>query len=301
MVNTEKSLSKIWSIELDLLEKLKDICKKYGLQYCASSGTLLGAVRHKGFIPWDDDIDLFLMWPDYKRLMEVAPAECQYPYFFQSIYTEKEAMPSACRLRRSDTTGFTKWEDENVGPEYNRGIFIDIFPLFNVPDSDELRMEQKTNVIGIWECIRGYDAINQRKRGGNVNSEYESYIPRFLQLCQSRSITDIDELDITFLKEEYLEACASEKRRTKEVGATSSKCHSPKLMWETVWFDEYVELPFENTTICCPAEYEKVLEKQYGDWRIPLKDGALHDMAVIDPEKPWRSTQIIQQMKDKND
>ena len=80
--------TKIWNIELDLLEKLKSICKKYNLEYCASSGTLLGAARHKGFIPWDDDIDVFLMWADYKKLLEVAPKECQYPYFFQSFLTE---------------------------------------------------------------------------------------------------------------------------------------------------------------------------------------------------------------------
>ena len=75
----KESLRKVWNVELDLLEKLKQICKKYDLNYCASSGTLLGAARHQGFIPWDDDIDLFLPWPDYKKLMEVAPGECHYP------------------------------------------------------------------------------------------------------------------------------------------------------------------------------------------------------------------------------
>lgn len=61
MDSNNHTLEKIWAVELDLLEKFKSICKKYHLNYCASSGTLLGAVRHKGFIPWDDDIDVFLM------------------------------------------------------------------------------------------------------------------------------------------------------------------------------------------------------------------------------------------------
>ena len=284
----ETNLKRIWAVELDLLEKFKSICKKHSLKYCASSGTLLGAVRHRGFIPWDDDIDVFLMWPDYKKLMHCAPAECEEPYFFQSIYTEKDAMPSACRLRRSDTTGFTKWEHENVGPEYNRGIFIDIFPLFYVPDSDEEKEIQKREVIGTWECIRGYDAINQRKRGGIVNPEYETYIPKFIELCEKKGITDFEHLDITWLKEAYLEACASIDYRTKEVGATSSKCHFPKLMWETAWYDTLIDLPFENTTICCPAEYNKILEKQYGDWKKPVKNGARHEMVAVDTDTPWR-------------
>lgn len=137
MASENHSMQKIWDVELDLLEKFKSICEKYELNYFASCGTLLGAARHKGFIPWDDDIDVFLLWSDYKKLMERASAECDYPYFFQSIYTERDAMPSACRLRRSDTTGFTRWEYENVGPEYDRGVLIDIFPLFYVPDTDE--------------------------------------------------------------------------------------------------------------------------------------------------------------------
>lgn len=281
-------LKKVWDVELDLLEKLKEICRENNLTYCASSGTLLGAARHHGFIPWDDDIDVFVMWDDYKRLMQIAPMECKYPYCFQGIYSEIEALPSACRLRRSDTTGFTMYEHKNVGPNYDRGIFIDIFPLFNVPDTEELRAEQKKSVIGTWELIRGYDALNQIKRGGYINREYESYIPRFLAYCKKQNITDIEKIDIVSLKEAYLEACASEKGRTREVGATSSKCHCSKLMWDSEWFDSYIELPFENTTICCPSEYEKILERQYGDWRTPVRGGAAHSMAGLDPDTPWR-------------
>jgi lipopolysaccharide cholinephosphotransferase len=79
--------------------------------------------------------------------MEVAPTECHYPYFFQSFLTESEGEVSACRLRRSDTTGFTLWEKDNVGSEYDKGIFIDIFPLFNIPDSMQERCIQKEAIM----------------------------------------------------------------------------------------------------------------------------------------------------------
>ena len=103
----------------------------------------------------------FLPWEDYKKFMEVAPDECEYPYFFQSFLTETDGEASASRLRRSDTTGFTKWEHENVGPDYDRGIFIDIFPLFNVPDSEEERRIQKESIMFFWKCIRGHDAFRK--------------------------------------------------------------------------------------------------------------------------------------------
>ncbi len=274
-------LRKIWNVELDLLEKFKSICEKYRLSYCASSGTLLGAARHQGFIPWDDDIDLFLPWEDYKKLMEIAPSECQYPYFFQSFLTDAEGEASASRLRRSDTTGFTKWEDENVGPDYDKGIFIDIFPLFNIPDSDEEKAIQKEAIMFFWKCIRGYNAITQIERGETPNKDYIQYVSYYKSVCKTMSIQDI--------KWAYLNACAMSDGETKEVGATSSRVHLSKLMWDADLYQSYVDLPFENTTIRCPAEYEKVLEKQYGDWRIPIQSGARHEMVAIDPERPWKN------------
>jgi lipopolysaccharide cholinephosphotransferase len=275
----KESLRKVWDVELDLLGKLKSICGKYSLSYCASSGTLLGAARHKGFIPWDDDIDVFLPWEDYKKLLELAPGECGYPYFFQSFLTEKDGEASASRLRRSDTTGFTLWEQENVGPEYNKGIFIDIFPLFKVPDSEWERDVQKESIMFFWKCIRGHDARAQQKRG-RVNKDYIQYIPFYDCVSKSMSIIDI--------KWAYLNACAMVEGETKQVGATSSRVHLPSLMWESALYESYVDLPFENTTIRCPAEYEKVLDKQYGDWHTPIENGSRHEMVVFDTETPWR-------------
>lgn len=280
MSNVQRDIRKIWNIELDLLEKFKSICQKYNLNYCASSGTLLGAVRHQGFIPWDDDIDLFLPWHDYKKFMEVAPRECQYPYFFQSFLTEKDGEASASRLRRSDTTGFTRWEEENVGPSYNKGIFIDIFPLFSIPDLDSERSIQKETIMFFWKCIRGHDALEQIQRGQAPNAAYKEYISYYRCVSQSFSIID--------LKWAYLNACDGGDGQTREVGATSSRVHLPSLMWDAELYNEYVELPFENTTIRCPVEYEKVLDKQYGNWRIPIMNGARHEMVVIDTDISWK-------------
>lgn len=95
-------------------------------------------------------------------------------------------------------------------------------------------------------------------------------------------------MSITDIKRAYLNACAMIDTETKEVGATSSRIHLSTLMWPSEWYSSYVDLPFENTTIKCPVEYEKVLEKQYGNWRVPVKNGARHDFAAIDPETPWK-------------
>jgi len=270
---------KIWAVQLDLLQKFKEICDKYGLRYSATAGTLLGAVRHKGFIPWDDDIDVALMWPDYQKLLEVAPKECQYPYFFQSYLTEKDSETNACRLRRSDTTGFTRWEYENVGGDYNLGIFIDIFPLFYIPDDPAIRKAQKENVLHYWKCIRGYNAVRQQLLGKKVNETYQQYIPLYEKMAASMTIEQI--------KRAYLDACAVSDSPQRELGATASRIHLPTLMWDTAWYANYIDLPFEGTTISCPLCYEEVLRKQYGDWRTPVMNGAMHEMFFVDTETPY--------------
>ena len=282
---SDDKLHRIWEVELDILEKFKSICRKYGLTYAASAGTLLGAVRHKGFIPWDDDIDISMMWSDYKVFMEVAPLECQYPYFYQCLYTEPESLAGASRLRRSDTTGFTKWEYDNVGPEYDRGIFIDIFPMFYVPDSDEEKARQKEQVMFYWKAIRGHDAFQQKKKTGLANPSYDQYIPEYMEYC--RSLGD-EPFDIVRLKEKYLDVCAWGNKRAREVGGTSTKCHLRRSMWNTEWFESYIELPFEDTTICCPAAYDEVLTRHFGDWRTPVEGPSDHEMYAVDPETPWR-------------
>ena len=146
-------------------------------------------------------MDFWMLWPDYKKLMEVAPKECGFPFAFQGIYSDPYSMVVASRLRRSDTTGFTKWEYENIGPEHDLGVFIDIFPLFYVPDSEEERAEQKENVMHLWRCIHGHDALILQKKGKIINEKYLSFIPEYLELCKKRGISAADDFDITWLKE----------------------------------------------------------------------------------------------------
>ena len=131
---------KIWAVELDLLAELNRVCDQYGLTVYADSGTMLGAVRHRGFIPWDDDIDLTISRLDYERLCEIAPKEFKHPYFFQTEETDPGSGRGHAQLRNTETTGILKKEQE-VRYSFNQGIFIDIFPYDNVPDDVEKREE----------------------------------------------------------------------------------------------------------------------------------------------------------------
>ena len=82
-------MKKIWAVELDLLNEFARVCEENGLKWFAHAGTMLGAVRHKGFIPWDDDIDLIMPREDYERFCRIAPVAFSNPYFFQNEQTDR--------------------------------------------------------------------------------------------------------------------------------------------------------------------------------------------------------------------
>lgn len=136
-----------------------------------------------------------------------------------------------------------------------------------------------------WKAIRGHDALDQMNRGGTVNFEYSKYISIYKRLSKI--------LDIQSMKKAYLSACAFPYFETKTLGATSSRCHLPSLMWDSKLYEDYIEIPFENTTINCPVAYESILETQYGNWRVPVENGSRHEMAVVNADVPWREYLMI--------
>lgn len=128
----DEKTKRIWAVQLEMLDEVERICKKYGLKYFADSGTLIGAVRHQGYIPWDDDIDLAMLREDYETFLKVAPGELKEHLVLQTPYREKNYLRAHAQLRNSRTTGCSR-EDRKAG--YNCGIFIDIFPLDAMPEA----------------------------------------------------------------------------------------------------------------------------------------------------------------------
>ena len=110
-------MKKVWAVELDLLYQLDQVCKKYGIKYYASGGTILGAERHKGMIPWDDDIDLMMLRDQYDILCSHAD-EFKEPYFLQTFDTDEGYFRGHAQLRNSNTTGVLLSE---VDPPGQRG------------------------------------------------------------------------------------------------------------------------------------------------------------------------------------
>ena len=128
-----ESLRKLQMIELELLLEADRICRKCGIRYNIIAGTMLGAVRHGGFIPWDDDADIALLRPEYERFREACKTELDHSRFYFQDHTVTPGYRWGYgKLRRKDTL-FLREHQEHI--PYEQGVFIDVFPLDAVPDS----------------------------------------------------------------------------------------------------------------------------------------------------------------------
>lgn len=119
-------LRKLQLVELEILNEFVRICEAHSLQYYLVGGTLLGAVRHKGFIPWDDDIDVAMPREDYDSFAQIAPQELNSQYFYQSSETDPYYFLTYAKIRKNGTEVY---EERFKNAKFHKGIFIDIFPL----------------------------------------------------------------------------------------------------------------------------------------------------------------------------
>lgn len=273
-------VKKLWSIELSCYEQLKRICEKHNIKYFAGGGTLLGAIRHNGFIPWDDDMDFFMLQEDYDKFVEISKHEIQEPFFFQHYSTQAGYGPSMARIRRSDTTGCTKFEFETADDRFNCGIFIDIFPLQYVEDNCIKRLFQKIKVAFYRACIAGFERSRmlQRSRSLRLSDALKSRkLLLWMIISKTKTHKEISEL--------FLSACNGHKSRY--VGLISFLGFNKKYIWPVTDWDKTLEFPFEETTISVPEKYDRILRHQYGDYMVYQKGTAIHTMAVFDPEIPY--------------
>lgn len=272
---TEKT-KKVWAIEIDLLYKLLEVCKKYDIKVYAFAGTLLGAVRHNGFIPWDDDIDVCMMRGDYEKFLKVAPQEFKEPYFLQTPLTDRQYFYGCSRLRNSLTTGFiTFFKSAN----FNSGICIDIFVLDGYIEDESLFNRQMKKKYLLDVLIAAYHPENE-----------ERLFQRFIYKIAKNTICKL----ISYEKVIgwYDQLLSQYNNETNRLSILNSTIPFIKKYWcfkdnldKIVWMD------FENIKIPVPFKYKEMLTNMYGDFMEypPIeKRGAWHaGQLELDPDIPY--------------
>lgn len=272
---TEKR-KKVWYIELQLLKRFDEVCKKYHLSYYVDYGTLLGAVRHKGFIPWDDDIDVSMFRDDYAKLQKIAPGEFKEPYSYQDSYTS-QSVPiwNIAKIRDNRTTAI---QFPNAPLEVNQGLFLDIFPIDDAPDgqpSSEMLFEMKRE---IWMSIVEPDTMRKHLQKGTKFLLETDLLYDLLKLPAKERFKQFENFNL------------SNFGKSKNVGNFTDVLFYPeriRIPKERKYYANTIYLPFENMTVPVPIGYDKLLKSRYGDYNVFQKFSGAHNDIFIDPDTPY--------------
>lgn len=266
--NNKTTLKDVQSVELDLLKKLISVCNKYGLKYFACGGTCLGAVRHKGMIPWDDDIDIAMPRADYERLLKLTEVFVE-PYFLQYYGREKGYYRSHAQLRNSQTTAILFSEKGRC--TFNQGIFIDIFPIDYI-DSNSKTFQKKMKLADqIMRNINWYTTYNSIK-----NHSLKGKI-RYLLLSIYFCFNSFDK---EFERhEELCKECILDIG--DEMGYITFGHANPRWISPRYYFFDTINVPFEDIELPIPKEYDKLLTQQYGEYMIPVKANSEHGKVIF--------------------
>lgn len=273
-------MKKVWNVEIDILENIKRICNKYNLTYYAIAGTLLGAIRHNGFIPWDDDLDIGMPRDDYNSFVHIAEKELP-DYLFMQTYLNTKSFPyDMIKVRNSLTTGFTPWEAQE---KCNKGIFIDIFPIDNFPDDAQIRLAENKEL----KKLLNMGANFSRKSESEGKLKGIKSIIKYLM----RSFPWANWVKKSII-EQVIRICTRHNKEKTDYCGMRSFSSPEKFIWKSSSCTNIVEVRFEKTTINVPAEYEDVLRSIYGDYNIFVKADSFHEGTTFDPDIPYEIYKI---------
>lgn len=275
-----KQMKEVWAVELDLTQKLLEVCRKHNLKIFSDSGTVLGAIRHKGFVPWDDDMDFSMFREDYEKLRKIAQAEFKYPYH---LYVADDADGSLlcghAKLRNSKTTAIGE-DDRKRNLKCNQGIFIDVFPLDNIPDSKSAFSLQKliARILVVLACGFAYFST----RYFEPSNAFVRYPARMLHKLFKKPSKKLMKISYQlFLKvvQKY------NGQNTKKVAPLAVRLDLKHRYRD--FFDKTIEMPFEYISLPMMQKYDDYLKVLYGDYMAFKKNTSLHEGIFFDPNRSY--------------
>ena len=280
-------LKKVQSKELEILNEIIKICENHNLRYYAIGGTCLGAVRHQGFIPWDDDIDIAMPDCDYEKFRLYAQNELP-PHLKISDGSDNQYYGLMFMKVHNTKTTFVEKNSESY-PEGYRGIFVDIMPFYGVPDPGLKRW---------WfiKKVKFYLRANWKRRF--PFKESKKLMSKFLWvlLSPAKILVKYDffyKKDIKFLKKRKFDS-------SNYTGFTWWDRGIKRLILDKSYFDDYILMNFENIQIRCPIGWEKYLTQHFGDYTsLPPENerNSGHELAIVDIDNPYTYYQKCKQGK----
>ena len=277
----------LWQVQLALLAEFIRICKRHDLEYQLLGGSLLGAMRHQGYIPWDDDIDIGMLRPDYDRFLQVASAELPPHLFLQTTLSEREYLYGFAKLRNSCTAAIEHWRVKEHRAT-NQGIFIDILPLDDVPAAPAPRrhlMELYSHRLMVMMQLHETPCRARTLRGLARKLRAQCFVAAHGGWQGA----------YTFVEDTFRNFHFSPDAPRLTGQGTWGALHNcyEKAFWpyEAI-HGECIDMPFEYLTVRVPKEYDQILTTSFGDWRTPVKGKPYHTILEYDTTRSYREVLI---------
>lgn len=240
--------------ELGILQIFKELCDKHGLRYYLHAGTLLGAVRHRGFIPWDDDIDVCMPREDYDKLISLPLPE---GYYYQDSFSEPEFPFFFAKIRKEGTEVFEPYLEKT---RMRKGQYIDVFPLDVCPDG-KWTSYLYFKIVGLFNSVYM----------GKVNPEFScGYTKPYMKLLY-RWLSRLPVETIRRRRQRFglLPSRLCSGKRVCSVGGVHGY---PAETFLTAWYHDPVELEFEGKFFPAPGNWDALLSNLYGNYMTPPEE-----------------------------
>ena len=265
-----EDMKRAWAAQLEVLEEVKRVCGILGIKFFADWGTLLGAVRHHGFIPWDDDMDIAMLREDYMRFLSEAPVLLEKYYEIKSVYNDPEDDTIKARIINGRHICFEPdFLARFHGCPYVVGI--DIFPVDNITD-DKRALDKQIESLRF--LLRTAESVPEKGPYGAEVLELMKKIEKTFGIPVNYNNRLKHEL-----KKIYDIVCSLyHDENSAEVCSMIDFAEGWDYHAKREWYEDICELSFENTTIPVPEGYDGLLQIKYGkDYMTPRNVGSSHD------------------------
>lgn len=266
MNNETEITAKLQSVQLEIAREIKTVCEKNGLRYFLAYGTLIGAVRHDGFIPWDDDIDIMMPYPDLLKFEEACKTDLPTGYFYQSPETDAEYRLSIMRVCKDNTLLVEKTtENKNI----HHGIFVDIYPIYGAAPPKK----RKWQIFGAMR--RALYLLDEPVKNHGALMRIGSSVLLKLKTKKGKARAQKKLFD-KIAKYPYDES--------ENVVCLDSSVIKMRTEYKREWFGNGTMHKFEDDEFMIPENPDAILKKVYGDYmQLPPESErkAHHDFSEI--------------------
>lgn len=237
---------------LDIYKEVYKLCSEHSIPFYAIGGTCIGAVRHKGFIPWDDDLDIAIPIQDYDRFWDIAEKELPQHLSIYTCNNKRNYRYIFGKIHNANTTFIEKSE---IGyPDAYKGIFVDIMPISSIPEADDEREKFYKNILK-------FSKLNYIRRYPYEGMDTTKKKIMWLFMRPLCLITSFDHYS-----KKWLEMLRSHPLGSTNLTGYTWSTQIRKLTFPMNDFETTVDLPFEDAIIKCPVDYHDYLTIQFGDF-----------------------------------